>query len=191
MAAKDAEVERVRLEKDQYMALQQEYLKIATDSGFELEKLRLQMTEKENAKRATEERAKLLQRKLEKEETDRRNERETLVRALEASDSMERTKQLEAELDSRNEQHEREKQEAEQQLKRQKDAIAKKQEDIEKLLKESQVGGEGPRNFSLFAPLPSAINHRSLNEAITIQHEVEETTPQHYSPADVCSGRSG
>ena len=95
MAAKDAEVERVRIEKDQYMALQQEYLKIATDSGFELEKLRLQMTEKGNAKRATEERAKLLQRKLEKEETDRRNERETLVRALEASDSMEKTKRLE------------------------------------------------------------------------------------------------
>ena len=186
MAAKDAEVERVRLEKDQYMALQQEYLKIATDSGFELEKLRLQMTEKENAKRATEERAKLLQRKLEKEETDRRNEREKLVRALEASDSTEENKRLEATLDSLNKLHE-----AEQQLKREKDAIAKKQEDIEKLLKESQVGGEGPRNFSLFAPLPSAINHRSLNEAITIQHEVEETTPQHYSPADVCSGRSG
>ena len=53
---------------------------------------------------------------------------------------------------------------------------------MKKLLKESQVGGEGPRNFSLFAPLPSAISHRSLNEAITIQHEVEETTPQHYSP---------
>ena len=149
MAAKDAEVERVRLEKDQYMALQQEYLKIATDSGFELEKLRLQMTEKEDAKRATEERAKLLQRKLEKEETDRRNEREKLVRALEASDSTEENKRLEDKLDSLNKLHEHERQEAEQQLKREKDAIAKKQEDMEKLLKESQVGGEGPRNLSL------------------------------------------
>ena len=158
MSAKDAEVARVRLEKDMYFALHQEFISQVTSTDFELEKLRRHISETESAKRATEERAKLLQRKLEKEEQERRYERDKLVRALEDKEDTEETEQvraekerLEAHLDRLSEQHERMKQDAEARLKSEQDAIAQKQEEMEKVkaqleaeVKEKEVRSKGP-----------------------------------------------